>query len=108
MAPIVLRGMGSTTGITSHDQDVRRRSRYQQAVGGHIKPDGGPDLQPGEESAWDRSVKASPTGTFFHLSGWCRVIEQVLGRRCFALTARAENRICGIFPLAWVRSRIFG
>jgi FemAB-related protein (PEP-CTERM system-associated) len=65
-------------------------------------------LKPGEEDDWDRYVKASPAGTFFHLTAWRRVIERVLRHRCFGLIARTDNRIRGVFPLAWVRSRIFG
>jgi FemAB-related protein (PEP-CTERM system-associated) len=65
-------------------------------------------LSPGMEDAWDRFVLASPTGTFFHLSGWKTVVEKVLGRRIFSLTARDERGIRGVFPISWVRSRIFG
>jgi FemAB-related protein (PEP-CTERM system-associated) len=65
-------------------------------------------LQPGAEDAWDRFVMASPTGTFFHLAGWKTVVEQVLGHRTFGLTARDERGIRGVFPISWVRSRLFG
>src|SRR5690242_6472970 len=66
------------------------------------------ELKQGEGGEWDRVVRSSPSGTFFHLSGWRDVIERVLRRRCFSLVARADNAICGVFPLAWIRSRIFG
>src|SRR6185312_15052383 len=65
-------------------------------------------LQPGSEDAWDRFVMASPSATFFHLSGWNTVVKKVLGRRSLSLTARDERGICGVFPISWVRSRIFG
>ena len=48
-------------------------------------------LQPGTEDAWDRFVMASPSGTLFHLSGWKTVVEKVLGRRTFCLTARDDT-----------------
>jgi FemAB-related protein (PEP-CTERM system-associated) len=65
-------------------------------------------LAPGGESAWDEFVQSSPSGTIFHLSAWKTVVERVLGRKCFSLVARREGRISGVFPISWVRSRIFG
>jgi len=66
------------------------------------------ELQPGEEADWDRFVLSSPSATFFHLTGWKRVIEGELGRQCFYLTARRDREICGVFPISRVRSRLFG
>jgi FemAB-related protein (PEP-CTERM system-associated) len=65
-------------------------------------------LAAGEESEWDAFVQASPQATFFHLSRWARIVEEVLGRRCHLLVARTEGSISGVFPVAHVRSRIFG
>jgi FemAB-related protein (PEP-CTERM system-associated) len=65
-------------------------------------------LQPGEEEGWDRFVRESPSGTFFHLSGWSRVTERVLRRRSFYLVARRNARISGVFPISQVRNQLFG
>ncbi len=65
-------------------------------------------LQPGEEDDWDRFVMSSPSGTYFHLTGWKTVIERMLGRRCFYLVACRERRITGVFPMSSVRSVLFG
>ncbi len=65
-------------------------------------------MEPGEEEEADRFVKASPRGTFFHLSGWKRIVEKNLKRQCFWLTARREDGICGVFPISRVRNRLFG
>jgi FemAB-related protein (PEP-CTERM system-associated) len=65
-------------------------------------------LEPGEEDEADRFVQRCSAGTFFHLSGWKRVIEGVLKRRCYWLTARRDNAICGVFPICQVRNSIFG
>jgi FemAB-related protein (PEP-CTERM system-associated) len=65
-------------------------------------------MAPGEEEEADRFVKACRWGTFFHLSGWKRIVETVLKRRCFWLTARRENGVCGVFPISQVRNRLFG
>jgi FemAB-related protein (PEP-CTERM system-associated) len=66
------------------------------------------ELQPGEEGAWDRFVTSSPSGSFFQLTGWKTIVERVLGHRCFLLAARSEGTIKGVFPISWVRSRLFG
>jgi FemAB-related protein (PEP-CTERM system-associated) len=66
------------------------------------------ELQAGREDEWDRFVSNSPTGTLFHLSGWKTVVEKSLGRRTFYLAARDGSGIRGVFPISWVRSRIFG
>ena len=66
------------------------------------------ELQPVEEEQWNRYVRASPSATFFHLTGWKRVIEKVLGRQCFYLAARRGGQISGVLPISRVRSRLFG
>ena len=48
-------------------------------------------LERGEEREWDRFVLSSPYGTFFHLSGWRRVVEDVLGHSHFSLVAVREE-----------------
>jgi FemAB-related protein (PEP-CTERM system-associated) len=65
-------------------------------------------LERGREDEWDEFVRSSPSGTLFHLSGWKRVVERVLGRECFALVARKEGRISGVFPISRIRNPIFG
>ncbi len=65
-------------------------------------------MEPGEERDWDRFVLSSPFGTFFHLSGWRAIVEDVLGHRYFPLVAVQEGRISGVFPIARVRNAIFG
>ena len=64
--------------------------------------------QAGEEDEWDRFVTASPSGTIFHLSGWQTVVGKALGHRSRGLIARNEGGISGVFPISWVRSRLFG
>lgn len=65
-------------------------------------------IERGEEQDWDRFVLSSPFGTFFHLSGWRRVVEDVLGHRYFPLVAVREGQISGVFPIARVRNAFFG
>jgi FemAB-related protein (PEP-CTERM system-associated) len=65
-------------------------------------------LKPGEEGGWDEFVKASPSGTFFHLTHWQNVVEKALGHRSFSLIARRNQKVSGVFPISWVRSKFFG
>ena len=66
------------------------------------------ELEPGEENRWDQFVSSSPFGTFFHLSGWGRIVEDVLGHRYAPLIAVREDQVCGVFPIARVRNPIWG
>jgi FemAB-related protein (PEP-CTERM system-associated) len=58
---------------------------------------------------WDSFVDAQPTGSFYHLYGWRKLNEETLGHTCEYLAARdAAGHICGVLPLVFVRSRVFG
>ncbi|MDR7271167.1 FemAB-related protein (PEP-CTERM system-associated) [Pelomonas saccharophila] len=57
---------------------------------------------------WDEFVFAHPQSTFFHRSGWLRIIESVFGHRGFFLYAERDGVIEGVLPLAEVKSRLFG
>lgn len=63
---------------------------------------------PAVSARWDAFVLACPQATFFHRSGWLRVIEGVFGHRGFFLYAERDGAIEGVLPLAEVRSRLFG
>src|SRR5262245_54989574 len=65
-------------------------------------------LQPGEEYAWDAFVQRMAAGTFFHLSGWKRVIEKTFGHQTFYLLARRGAEVTGVLPLTQVKSVLFG
>jgi FemAB-related protein (PEP-CTERM system-associated) len=65
-------------------------------------------LEAGEEAEWDRFVRCSPSGTFFHLHAWQTVVERTLGHQSFRLVVRDERGITGVFPISWVRNRLFG
>jgi FemAB-related protein (PEP-CTERM system-associated) len=61
-----------------------------------------------ECAAWDQFVRAAPDATFFHLSGWRRIVERVCGHRAHYLYATRNGAITGVLPLAEVKSRLFG
>lgn len=66
------------------------------------------DSVAGTDIRWDDYVKAQPSGTFFHLSGWQQVLRRAFGHRCFFLYAERDGVIVGVLPLAQVKSLLFG
>lgn len=63
---------------------------------------------PALSARWDAFVLACPQATFFHRSGWQRVIASVFGHRCFFLYAERDGVIEGVLPLGEIKSRLFG
>jgi len=64
--------------------------------------------QPAQLRAWDHYVRAHPQATFFHLSGWARVVERVWGHRCTLLAAWRGRQLVGVLPLGEIDSLLFG
>jgi FemAB-related protein (PEP-CTERM system-associated) len=62
----------------------------------------------GDELRWDEFVLARAGGTFFHLSGWKRVIERAFGHRTYYLIAERGQTVTGVLPLTHVKSLLFG
>jgi FemAB-related protein (PEP-CTERM system-associated) len=61
-----------------------------------------------DAAQWDRFVELAPSGTFFHRAAWRSIIENVFGHRCHYLLAEAHGQVCGVLPLAEIRSTLFG
>ncbi|HVZ91805.1 MAG TPA: FemAB family XrtA/PEP-CTERM system-associated protein [Rhizomicrobium sp.] len=57
---------------------------------------------------WDAFVRSRPDATFFHLSGWRRVVADVFGHRCRNLALRDGAELAAALPLVEIRSRLFG
>jgi FemAB-related protein (PEP-CTERM system-associated) len=57
---------------------------------------------------WDAFVHACPSATFFHLSTWQGLIEDVFRHRTHYLYAERGGDIVAVLPLAEVKSRLFG
>lgn len=57
---------------------------------------------------WDEFVDSCNRGTFFHLSGWKRVIETVYKHRCHYLYATRNDEIVAVLPLVEQKSLLFG
>ncbi|QBG36331.1 FemAB family XrtA/PEP-CTERM system-associated protein [Litorilituus sediminis] len=65
-------------------------------------------LNSSENTLWDTYVKAHPQGSFFHLSGWSKVIHKSFAHNCYYLLAKNAGTVCGVLPLVEVKSKLFG
>lgn len=61
-----------------------------------------------QASRWDAFVRNEPSATFYHLSGWMRVMERTYGYRCQALYAERNGQITGVLPLFSINNWILG
>jgi FemAB-related protein (PEP-CTERM system-associated) len=57
---------------------------------------------------WDAFVLGCAQASFFHRAGWKEVIERAFGHDTYFLYAESEGRICGVLPLARIKSLLFG
>lgn len=58
--------------------------------------------------AWDEFVCRQEQASFYHLFGWKALNESCFGHQTFYLAAVEEGRIRGVFPLVYLKGRIFG
>lgn len=68
-------------------------------------------LAPGDvqtAARWDEFVFAEPSATFFHRSGWQRLLRDVYRHDTHYLFAHEGGRITGVLPLAHMKSLLFG
>ncbi|MBK8977551.1 MAG: FemAB family PEP-CTERM system-associated protein [Planctomycetes bacterium] len=66
------------------------------------------ELLPGEDARWDSYVRESAQGSFFHLTGWRRVVEETFGHEAHYLVCEADRAWQGVLPLFWVKSPFIG
>jgi FemAB-related protein (PEP-CTERM system-associated) len=65
-------------------------------------------FQRGDAPRWEAFVERCPEATFFHRVAWKDVIEGCFGHGTHYLLATRGAEVCGILPLAEVRSLLFG
>ncbi|MBF9002158.1 FemAB family PEP-CTERM system-associated protein [Vibrio sp. CAIM 722] len=65
-------------------------------------------LTAAEYERWDQYVDNHQDGSFFHLSGWIRVITQVFRHKSRYLMATRNSEIVGVLPLVEQKSFLFG
>ncbi|MDZ7651162.1 MAG: FemAB family XrtA/PEP-CTERM system-associated protein [Burkholderiaceae bacterium] len=62
----------------------------------------------GDADAWESYVRTCSEATFFHRLGWREILEEVFRHRTHYLVAERSGALCGVLPLAQVKSRLFG
>lgn len=87
------------TGVSRDEQARRRPDVTAYTVS---------ELAYGDEALWDEFVRATDGGTFYHLSGWRKIIEDRLHHRTYYLVCEADRSLQAVLPLVHMRSRIFG
>ena len=65
-------------------------------------------VQPSDRPRWNEFVFAHPEGTFFHRVEWVDVLRRAFGHPARYLLAERDGEICGVLPLAHLKSLIFG
>ena len=61
-----------------------------------------------QDRRWDQFVLNQPAGTFFHLSAWRDVLASSFGYEPTYLWVRESGQVCGVLPLFFVKSLLFG
>ena len=61
-----------------------------------------------DSARWDAFVERHQDATFFHRSGWKRVLEEVYDHDAPFLYAEQDGEIVGILPLGHIESKLFG
>jgi FemAB-related protein (PEP-CTERM system-associated) len=64
--------------------------------------------KPTDLARWEAYVATAPSATFFHRAGWQTILRDVFRHRCHFLYVERNGHICGILPLAQVKSLLFG
>lgn len=57
---------------------------------------------------WDSFLQEVESSSFYHLFGWKEINEESFGHETFYLSAVEGEKIVGIFPMVYFKSRLFG
>ena len=66
------------------------------------------EILPGEDARWDAFVSRHRLGTFFHLTGWSRVLRETFKHTPQHLVVEQGRRWLGVLPLFLARSPFLG
>jgi FemAB-related protein (PEP-CTERM system-associated) len=61
-----------------------------------------------DRDRWDAFVRREPSASFFHLSGWMRVMVRTFNYQCCALYAERNGELTGVLPLFSIKNWILG
>lgn len=63
---------------------------------------------PDHSIQWDDFVMQNDSATFYHLFAWKEINEKCFGHQTFYVAAIDGNQVRGIFPIVFLKSRLFG
>ncbi|MCB1825695.1 MAG: FemAB family PEP-CTERM system-associated protein [Candidatus Competibacteraceae bacterium] len=63
---------------------------------------------PSHSTQWDDFVMQYEMATFYHRFAWKEINEKCFGHKTFYLAAIEGNQLRGIFPIIFLKSRLFG
>ena len=66
------------------------------------------ELLPGEDARWDAFVHGHEHGSFFHLSGWRRAVEETFHHEAHYLVCEQGRAWRGVLPVFHIRSPFLG
>lgn len=66
------------------------------------------EVVPGEDARWDAWVRGRPDGTFFHQSGWRKVVEETFHHQPHYLVAERGRKWEGVLPLFLTKGPFLG
>jgi len=66
------------------------------------------NFDPEISGRWDQFVQGQPTGSFFHLTGWKRVIEKTFSFRPYYYYVERDGQITAVAPLFLVENWVIG
>ncbi len=58
--------------------------------------------------SWDAYIDSAAPESLYHRWVWREVIQETFGHQLYYLAAMQDGQICGVLPLVWIRSRLFG
>jgi len=68
-----------------------------------IKP-----ISPENSINWNQYLVNKPESNFYQRYEWKNINEEAFGHKCFYLTAEKDQKIIGVFPIVYIKSKLFG
>jgi FemAB-related protein (PEP-CTERM system-associated) len=66
------------------------------------------NFEPEDKAQWDEFVESHPYGTPYHMWGYGEALSMTYHYKRYYLVAKIDSKIIGVFPLIYVRSKLFG
>jgi len=88
--------MSAYNGVSNKDRSISSHISVKELINAE------------DNERWDQFVLSCSKATFFHRSGWKKVIEEAFGHKTWYLYAENNGKIEGVLPLVEIKSLLFG